>query len=463
VSIGVGTCLAGKYTLIEEIGQGGMGVVFRAHHKDLDTDVAVKVLGVSSATHRKALFREARRTFRIKSPHVVQVLDVGEENGHAFIVMELVRGPTLGSLLPEGSAFSVAECIDYALQLCDALAAAHAEGIVHRDLKPGNVMHTRGRDGTPCLKVLDFGIAVADDDLEQENSQSASMVAGTPMYMSPEQFVSSKGLTERSDLWSLGVCLYRMASGSYPYLGKNMTEVAQAILREKPPALSEVNPTIPRYFSDVVAKCLDRNPQARWPDAKSVAGALKAGPGGASNDASETPKLGHGLRVLGPTEVAPARRPSHFETIVTPMDEAPTLALDRSDRTHMPVEADIHVSAARPRFWTRTKVATTAFALLALSTAGAMALKSTSLHTEDQSRVGAKLDPAGHEATQPLDTASAVPSVAVPSVSSAAIAASPTSSASTSAPPHQRSGPINKMAKPPTKPATFPSTGFWNK
>jgi len=256
----------GRYRLVEEIGFGGMGVVYRAHDERLGRDVAIKVLAPwlsADAASHDALLREARLASSINHPNVCTVHEVGEENGRIFVVMELIRGETLGSVVPEGG-LPASRVLRYGLQIADALAEAHRHGLVHRDLKINNVMITE----TGLLKVLDFGIAIRNDGREETGAETSQ---GTPAYMAPETIERGQS-SVRSDLWSFGVLLYEMCSGHRPFRGQDLGELQTAIRHDEPPPLPvRISPTL----QSVVHRCLEKDPAMRYGLAGEVRAALE--------------------------------------------------------------------------------------------------------------------------------------------------------------------------------------------
>ncbi len=226
------------YRITSKIGAGGMGEVFRATDTKLGRDVALKVLPVEMASdpERLARFRrEARTVAALNHPHIVTIFSVEEAEGIHFLTMELVEGQTLDRLIPV-TGLSGDRIADVASALAEALAAAHEKGIVHRDLKPANVMVTN--DGR--VKVLDFGLAKEVRESEPNDATMTSagrtavgIVMGTPAYMSPEQ-IAGRALDHRTDIFSLGIILYEMASGRRPFQGASSAELASAILRDTP-------------------------------------------------------------------------------------------------------------------------------------------------------------------------------------------------------------------------------------
>jgi serine/threonine-protein kinase len=261
----IGDVIAGKYEIARVLGRGGMGVVVAARHRELDEEVALKFLHPSLADRPESyarFTREARTATRIKSEHVARVFDVGTEAGVPFIVMECLTGEDLTRVLQRRGPLPPAEAVDLLLQACEALAEAHKLGIVHRDLKPANLFVTTRPDGTPCIKVLDFGIA-RSTSLEDVSVTASAAVVGTPLYMSPEQLASSRTADARCDVWALGVILYELVTGQRPFSGESFATIAAAILGGSFPPPSELRPAVPAPLEQAIAETLARDPESR--------------------------------------------------------------------------------------------------------------------------------------------------------------------------------------------------------
>ncbi len=272
-----GGVLAGKYELGAVLGEGGMGTVFRARHLELGEDVAIKFLS-PALTGRHDLverfFREARAAVRIKSEHVARVMDVGrDESGAPYLVMELLDGEDLESLLARRGALPMAEACNYVLQACDAIAEAHALGIVHRDIKPANLFLTKRSNGLARVKVLDFGIS---KDTGQAGSVTrTSAIMGSPAYMSPEQLRSTKEVDGRSDIWSLGVVLFELLSGSLPFAGESVADISASILRSTAAPLAPAGFDLPDGLVTLVERCLSKDPAGRPGSVRELASELE--------------------------------------------------------------------------------------------------------------------------------------------------------------------------------------------
>jgi eukaryotic-like serine/threonine-protein kinase len=275
-----GDVLAGKYRIERVLGVGGMGVVVAAHHVQLDGRVALKFLLPEALGSTEAIarfIREARATVKIKNEHVARVSDVGQlENGAPYIVMEYLEGEDLSSWLAKHGAMPVEQAVDFVLQACEAIADAHALGIVHRDLKPANLFCVRRSDGEPSVKVLDFGISKIKTpgvpDLEMTRTSS---LLGSPLYMSPEQMSSSKGVDARTDIWSLGVILFELLAGRPPFLAETVTALAVKVTNEPPPSLRALCPDVDAGLEQVIAKCLEKDRAQRFQTLGELAVALK--------------------------------------------------------------------------------------------------------------------------------------------------------------------------------------------
>jgi hypothetical protein len=274
-----GDVIASKYAVERVLGQGGMGVVVAARHLALDERVALKLLPASdepSDAVARRLKREARAAARLRSKHAVRVADIGQlDNGSPFIVMEYVEGCTLAEVLRQRGPLPPREAIDLLLQACDAIAEAHGLGIVHRDIKPSNLMLSRLPDGSPWVYVLDFGIAKIQGIGSGVKLTHTSAILGSPSYMSPEQLRDAHRVDARSDQWSLGVTLHELLSGSLPFQGASAAAVLASIAADAPIPVERACPGLPAGLGAVVARCLQKDPAARYPDLAALAVALE--------------------------------------------------------------------------------------------------------------------------------------------------------------------------------------------
>ncbi|MBX3186415.1 MAG: serine/threonine protein kinase [Labilithrix sp.] len=269
--IAPGDVIAGKYRVENVLGFGGMGRVLGARHLTLDERVAIKVLlpeALNDADAIARFLREARASVRIKGEHVARVLDVGSlDDGTPYIAMEYLEGADLGAFVSRGELFPVHTAIDYVLQACEALAEAHALGIIHRDVKPSNLFLTKGVDGTPCIKVLDFGISKATSAIDATRPDfgltETHAVLGSPQYMAPEQMRSSRRVDARTDIWALGTILHELLTGHAPFEAQAAPELFAMILQDPAPRLRARRPDVPEPLDAIVLRCLEKDPAAR--------------------------------------------------------------------------------------------------------------------------------------------------------------------------------------------------------
>jgi len=276
--VAIGDVLLGKYRVERLLGRGGMGVVVAARHIDLDELFAIKLMLVGSAADGESIerfLREARAAAKIKSEHVARTQDVGRlPDGTPYMVMEHLAGADLKSVLKARGPLGIEECVTYGVQVAETLAEAHQLGIVHRDVKPANMFLTQRRNGTPCIKVLDFGISkhTGDDSI---GLTITATVGGSPLYMSPEQMRSAKHVDGRTDIWSLGVVLYELLTGTTPFHAPLITAVASRVLQDEPAPPSLSRPDVPRALDALILRCLQKRPEARFQTMDELAAALR--------------------------------------------------------------------------------------------------------------------------------------------------------------------------------------------
>ncbi len=263
----------GRYQLLDELGRGAMGVVYRAHDPVIGRDVAVKTMHLSAdgtgANRPEFLTRfqtEARAAGILTHPNIVVVYDAGEEAGIFYITMELVEGRSLQSLLDEHQSFPLPRAIKIIEQACSALDYAHKHNIIHRDVKPANLMIAA--DDT--VKITDFGTA----KILRFNTTETAAVIGTPSYMSPEQ-IKGKTVDGRSDIFALGVILYELVTGEKPFPGQNITTVIYKIVNEEPVPPRELDPSLSNGLCNVIARALAKDPTTRFQTCGELLEALK--------------------------------------------------------------------------------------------------------------------------------------------------------------------------------------------
>ncbi|MBA3287511.1 MAG: serine/threonine protein kinase, partial [Acidimicrobiia bacterium] len=266
--------VGGRYELGAPLGRGGMARVVAARDLRLERDVAVKLVPIDDTGEhvdpvvRQRFVREARALAQFHHPHAVAVFDAGQDERYLYLVMELVRGPTLASRLAEEAPFEVAEAVRIVDEVLEALAAAHAVGIVHRDVKPGNVLLTLDGD----VKLADFGIAKRLDEVAGDLTGTGQFV-GTPKYLAPEQ-MTGLPVTSAVDVYATGVLLFELLAGDPPFDAP--TPVATAIAhRDAPvPDVRDRRPDVPDHVADVVARAMAKDPAARFPSADAMRAAL---------------------------------------------------------------------------------------------------------------------------------------------------------------------------------------------
>lgn len=273
--------LAGKYRVERVLGAGGMGMVVAARHLDLNKLVALKFMLSSAAQNPEAAHRfvqEARAAAQLRSEHVAHVSDYGTlHSGEPYIVIEYLEGEDLAAVLERGGPLNMGFAVELLLQACEAMDEAHSKGIIHRDIKPQNLFLTTRRKGTPCLKVLDFGLSKvaltgeAPAGLHQTNTAA---LLGSPLYMSPEQMRSARGVDYRADIWSLGATLYELVCGQPPFPSESLMELCVKLSSERPRAPRELRPELPPGLEWAILHCLEADPQARFQSVAELSAAL---------------------------------------------------------------------------------------------------------------------------------------------------------------------------------------------
>jgi hypothetical protein len=278
-----GDVLKGRFLIEHRIGSGGMGVVYGGRHLELDQAIAIKFLFADDPERDVRRFlKEARAIASLDSPHVARVMDAGVMETRRggivpFIVMEQLKGSDLEAFLALRGRLPVAEAVEYLIQACSGVAEAHAAGIVHRDLKPANLFLTARRDGAPLIKLLDFGISKnlahaprsADLSLTGEGE-----TVGSPLYMSPEQARASRHIDERADIWSLGVILHELLTGTTAFAGETVPELLGEVLYAQPRSIRQHAPDVPLELASIVTRCLQKERDARYATVDELAKAL---------------------------------------------------------------------------------------------------------------------------------------------------------------------------------------------
>lgn len=296
-----GAVVGGKYRIERALARGGMGSVWVARHVQLGSTVALKFLDASFATsagHRMRFEREARSAANLKSPHVVQVMDYGFEADAPYLVMELLEGEDLGQRLHRIGRMSLPDTARVLLQVGKALRKAHDAGIAHRDLKPANLFIARV-DDEEVVKVLDFGIAKEQHAAVGDVTKTGEIM-GSPHYMSPEQVRAEKDLDHRTDIWSMGVILYRMLAGELPFPGDQIGPVLAKILTDPIPQITRVAPDLPPAIDQFFLRALARDKAYRFPSIGEMVDAFQL----AAGSGTGLPAMSVGIGNVGAPLVA---------------------------------------------------------------------------------------------------------------------------------------------------------------
>ncbi len=460
-----GDILAGKYRVEKILGEGGMGVVVAAWHEELEKRVAVKFLLPEMAERSDAaerFRREARAAVRIQSEHVARVLDVGTmENSVPYMVMEHLDGHDLGDELSSRGKLSVSEAVDYLLQAGEAVAEAHALGIVHRDLKPANLFVTRRADGTPLIKVLDFGISksiTGDSKGEMSLTRTASMV-GSPLYMSPEQMRSAKDVDTRTDIWALGAIFYELLAGRPPYDAESVPELYASLLTDSPPPLQQFRDDIPPELEQIVLRCLEKDRDKRWATVAELASAIAA-------FGSPESRI-HAVRARRLLAVSDATLADSTPGVLTePMPNAPAAAPSGAAQA-APVTASSAATAAStidswgrtapPASGSRRWLLPAVAVALVLGSAGVMFLVRSPAATAGTGAAPEESASAVPPAATSVDRAPSVAPVAASAAPQADAGAVPPTSARVEA-PSAAPAPLPKASAPRHRPHTAPAT-----
>ncbi len=389
------------FRVLRVLGKGGMGMVLEAEDTQLQRSVAIKVMRpeiAASAEARERFLREARATAALKHPHVVTIYHVGEEGNVPFLVMEFLRGESLADRLKRETKLALGQVVRIGRETAEGLAAAHERGLIHRDIKPANLWlenrspspsmgEGRGGGDLHCVKVLDLGLArrvAAEVNLTQTGA-----VLGTPAYMSPEQ-TRGETLDHRSDLFSLGCVLYRMATGARPFPGSDATEVILAIRNQQPKPARALDPAVPAPLSDLIVRLLAKSPGDRPNSAKAVVAALTEIERGLSSGAW-TVTVPAGSSAPGTSRPPPTRRSWRWLAAVSAVLLAALVAayvlsrLGGDARSTPQYEGSVDIVV-----WTEAKAGVQA-RRLRLADAGALPL-----HPGNQIRLTARIEPAAY-------------------------------------------------------------------
>jgi serine/threonine-protein kinase len=464
MNIREGDVVAGKYRIERVLGMGGMGMVVAARHVALDEPVAIKVLLPEMLEEQEAVarfLREARAAARIKSEHVARVSDVGElESGAPYMVMEYLDGQDLAAVLKARGPLPIEEAVDYVVQTCEAIAGAHALGIVHRDLKPSNLMLITKTDGSPCIKVLDFGISkFLSKDASMAMTRTAAIL-GSPLYMSPEQMTSARDVDGRADVWSIGTILYELLTGSPPFTASSLPGLAMLIATTPHRPMRDLRPEIPAGLDAVIVGCLAKQRDERFASVAELAAALA--PFAPEHAAIS---IRSSARILGASEPPKARSMSVRPPEVAPLSTAPVVR-SKSDVRELKVADTVvrarggHAEKPRRTLW---------LALGGTVLAGIVALGTFALSERRNARTAAEPSemasqvvivpvasmPVSDEARNPRLDDTAVPATTKTDESSAP-ATAPVSPAA-SKPPVRSATPSKPTSATKTKPSRAPA------
>jgi serine/threonine-protein kinase len=303
--VGDGMPTIGRYEIIEELGQGTMGAVYKANDPVMDRNVAIKRILVSAiegpegAEFRERFFREARAAGRLAHQGIVAMFDVAEHDGTPFLVMEYVAGQTLQSILQNGERLDLGRVCDLGMQLADAVDYAHRNGVIHRDIKPANLLVT----ADSRIKIADFGVA----RMAESHLSSCGKLLGTPAYMAPEQFTGIP-IDGRADLFSIGVVIYFMATGEKPFAGETIIGVQYKVVHTDPVPPRKLNPAISVDLESVILKCIQKDPAQRYQSGAELACDLQACRASVpifSQPAAAAPKPSPTSAAFDPTVVLP--------------------------------------------------------------------------------------------------------------------------------------------------------------
>ncbi len=353
VPFAVGDVVAGKYEVTGLLGSGGMGYVISARHTELGEMVALKFLRPEALVHAELVerfAREARAAAKIRSEPVANVFDVGTlKDGTPFIVMEYLAGKDLADYLHHEGPLPIQVAVEYIMQACEALAAAHAHGIVHRDIKPENLFLTQQAQGMHMIKVLDFGISKTALPRGKRDLVRTQMALGSPVYMSPEQIRRSDQVDARSDIWAIGCVLFELITGVTAFDEPSLLELSAAILEREPVPLLTLRPDAPEELELIVLRCLSKNPDDRYQNVADLTMALY--PFAPRRARISVERCWHMLTNAGIVstrlELASAYPPSLSAARVTTPSAA--LAPGAGSRTTTPASIDLVVDSDEPQ------------------------------------------------------------------------------------------------------------------
>jgi serine/threonine-protein kinase len=364
----IGTVVRGKYRILAQLGEGGMAVVYKAQHVLLDELRALKVIRPDLARDTEFMGRfknEAIMARKLNHPNAVHVddLDIAED-GLPFIAMELVLGDTLKTLVERAGSLPVSLVLEIALQVCEALDAAHKLGLIHRDIKPDNIVLIAQRDGFPVAKILDFGISrLREETAGVKGLTQTGMVIGTPEYMSPEQVLGKQRveIDGRSDLYSLGIVMYRMLTGELPFQAETTVEMILEQLNTPPTPPHQLKPelAIPETVSAIVMKALEKDREKRFSTGAEMAAAIKKARGSVTPPSHKVDWEAMGSAEPPPNaQIAPSSSPAPSGDPSTAPRTSPEVIAPAAERTFYRSSARIGPPPREfPTRWVLTLVA----------------------------------------------------------------------------------------------------------
>lgn len=271
-----GQTLAHRYTLVRQLGEGGMGSVYAAHDRRLDRAVAIKAMRPNLSRDCLSIARfsnELRILAHLEGEHIGRILDADSHRGVPFIVLEYLQGQDLADIVGTAGRLSIHEAAAVMLQVCNGLIEIHEAGVIHRDLKPENLMVVEKGDGRKLVKIIDFGISKRVDEAMGALADSEESV-GSPDFMAPEQMFACDSVDQRADIWALGGVMYFMVTGRRPFASDSLKKLCSKVLTEPPLLPSKLEPDVPAAFEAVILRCLRKRPEQRYQSARELRTAL---------------------------------------------------------------------------------------------------------------------------------------------------------------------------------------------